>query len=406
MIPRIFLVLFDCSQPLLIKAVIRYVESPYRQSACYERYLVLAAIAVYLGSTFSGSQYLYRTARLQLTVQSSLTSLVHHKTLATAAHAADTGKATTVMSTDVDAIAQAPSMFHDLVGRILEVTFGLLILGDQVKWLWPVPLVIIFFCSRVSKFVAQNIGSRQRNWNEATERRIGALGSILGSMKSVKALGITDALLSYVANLRRDELSRAGEKRFMDCQYNSSANALGVFSPALTVALFAIVSHVRDVPLDTAVLFTTVAALSIVTHPANMIMTIYPRIVSVAASFERFQEFLLASPLEDTRQVDEEDVRVGTQSGTAVSLIDVTVNGNNAQPILTNINLKLPYGSSLSAVALSVAVNLFSAKQFSVNCPQQRAWFRYSQRELAFVTRRHGSWPAQSRKSYVHLNRL
>lgn len=111
------MVLFDCSQPLLIKAVIRYVESPYRQSSSYERYLVLAAMAVYLGPTFSGSQYLYKTARLQLTVKSSLTSLVYQKTLATAAHAADTGKATTVMSTDVDAIAQAPSMFHDLVGR-------------------------------------------------------------------------------------------------------------------------------------------------------------------------------------------------------------------------------------------------------------------------------------------------
>ncbi|OAR05734.1 hypothetical protein LLEC1_03461 [Akanthomyces lecanii] len=345
MIPRLFKVLFDCSQPLLIKAVIRYVESPYRQSSCYERYLVLAAMAVYLGSTFSGSQYLYKTARLQLTVKSSLTSLVYQKTLATAAHAADTGKATTVMSTDVDAIAQAPSMFHDLVGRILEVTFGLLILGDQVKWLWPVPLVIIFFCSRVSKFVAKNIGRRQKNWNEATERRIGALGSILGSMKSVKALGITDAMLCYVANLRKDELARAGEKRFMDCQYNSSANALGVFSPALTVALFAVVSHVRNVPLDTAVLFTTVAALTIVTHPANMIMTIYPQIVSVAASFTRFQEFLLASALEDTRKVDEVDVPVSIHSGTAVSLTDVTVKGNNSQPILRDIDLELPYGS-------------------------------------------------------------
>ncbi|KAM3479993.1 hypothetical protein MY8738_005196 [Beauveria namnaoensis] len=345
MIPRLFMVLFECSQPLLIKAIIRYVESPHRHSSCYERYLVIVASAVYLGATFSSSQYLYRTARLELSLKSSLTSLVCHKTLATAAHAADTGKATTVMSTDVDAIAQAPSMFHDLVGRILEVTFGLLILGDQVKWLWPVPLVIILFCSQVSRFVAKNIGRRQRNWNEATERRMTALGPILGSMKSVKALGITEALLSYVADLRKDELLRAGEKRFMDCQYNSSANALGIFSPAITVALFAIISHVKQVPLDTAVLFTTVAALTIVTHPANMIMTIYPRIVSVSASFERFQEFMIASPLEDTRQVDQENMPVSRHNRTAISLTDVSVHGRNDQPILTDIDMKLRYGS-------------------------------------------------------------
>ncbi|KAM3455343.1 hypothetical protein NHJ6243_008551 [Beauveria neobassiana] len=324
MIPRLFMVLFECSQPLLIKAIIRYVESPHRQSSCYERYLNCST-----------------RAQLEKLAQ----SLVYHKTLATAEHAADTGKATTVMSTDVDAIAQAPSMFHDLVGRILEVTFGLLILGDQVKWLWPVPLVIIFFCSQVSRFVAKNIGRRQRNWNEATERRMTALGSILGSMKSVKALGITEALLSYVADLRKVELLRAGEKRFMYCQYNSSANALGVFSPAITVALFAIISHVKKVPLDTAVLFTTVAALTIVTHPANMIMTIYPRIISISASFERFQEFMIASPLKDTRQVDQEDMPVCRHNRTAISLTDVSVYGRNDQPILTDIDMKLRYGS-------------------------------------------------------------
>ncbi|KAJ3496303.1 hypothetical protein NLG97_g2757 [Lecanicillium saksenae] len=345
LIPRLFMVLFECSQPLLIKTVIRYVDSPQRNSSCYERYLVLAAATVYIGSTLSGSQYLYRTARLELSVKSSLKSLVYQKTLETVSHAADTGKATTVMSTDVDAIADSPAMFHDLVGRVLEVTFGLLILGDQVKWIWPVPIVIIFFCSRVSKYVAKNIRPRQRNWNEATERRIGALGAILGAMKSVKALGIKEALLSYVADLRRDELLRAGEKRLMDCQYNASANALGVFAPALTVALFATVSHVRDIPLDSAVLFTMVAALSIVTHPANMIMTIYPRVISVAASFERFQQFLLASPLEDTRTVDDENPPVDNRGGTAVSLTDVTVDGKPGQPILSNINMKLSFGS-------------------------------------------------------------
>lgn len=41
-------------------------------------------------------------------------------------------------------------------------------------------------------------------------------------MKSVKALGLTEYLKQYVADLRKDELSRAGEKRYMDCAYNSS----------------------------------------------------------------------------------------------------------------------------------------------------------------------------------------
>lgn len=343
--PRLFLVLFECSQPILIKTVILYVESPNRERACHEYSLVFSAVVIYIGLSISRIQYLYQSARLQLSVQSSLTSLVYDKTLSTAAHAADTGKATTVMSTDVEAIGDAPDLFLDGIGQALELFFGLLILGDQVKWLWPVPLVIIFLCSRVSKFVAKNIRSRQRNWNEATERRIGALSSMLGSMKSVKSLGITETLVSHIAGLRKDELAKAGEKRFMDCQYNASANALGIFAPALTVVLFAIVSHIRAVPLDTAAIFTTVAALAIVTHPANMMMTIYPKIVAVNASFERLQEFLLSSPLEDTRKTEDDEPSATADSAIAVSCTNVSIKGSNNQPILSDIDLKLPYGS-------------------------------------------------------------
>lgn len=125
----------------------------------------------------------------------------------------------------------------------------------------------------------------------------------------------------------------------------TAANALGIFSPAITVVLFAVISQVRNVPLDTAVVFTTVAALSIVTHPANMLMTIYPRLVSVAASFERLQEFLLSAPLEDDRKVDAEGVPVSTDSGNAVTLSKVTIKGSNDKTILDGIDLKLAYGS-------------------------------------------------------------
>ena len=41
-------------------------------------------------------------------------------------------------------------------------------------------------------------------------------------MKSVKALGLTETLRKYVSDLRQNELAKAGDKRWMDCVYNSS----------------------------------------------------------------------------------------------------------------------------------------------------------------------------------------
>jgi hypothetical protein len=54
----------------------------------------------------------------------------------------------------------------------------------------------------------------------ATQRRISALSSILGSMKSVKALGVSGAMMSYIDQLRQDEIKSSNNVRWMNAVYN------------------------------------------------------------------------------------------------------------------------------------------------------------------------------------------
>lgn len=61
------------------------------------------------------------------------------------------------------------------------------------------------------------------------------------------------------------------------------------------------VLQARGASLDTETAFTTMAILSMVTHPANMVMTIIPRAVAAFAGFERIQAFLLRPSLQDSR---------------------------------------------------------------------------------------------------------
>lgn len=56
----------------------------------------------------------------------------------------------------------------------------------------------------------------------ATQRRISALSSILGSMKSVKALGVSGAMMDYVEKLRQDEINSSKRVRWMNAIYNAS----------------------------------------------------------------------------------------------------------------------------------------------------------------------------------------
>src|SRR3954447_20645989 len=138
----------------------------------------------------------------------------------------------------------------------------------------------------MSRYLAKNLQGKQKDWTVATQERIATTISTLGSMKSLKMLGITPYTETLLHDLRAREISRAMKVRWMMVAYNASgtplffsiwdygltpvANALGIFSPILTFVLYVVVTRWNGSALDTKTAFTTTALLGLVTHPANM----------------------------------------------------------------------------------------------------------------------------------------
>ena len=61
--------------------------------------------------------------------------------------------------------------------------------------------------------VSKTIGAAQKTWLGAIQRRVAITSSILGSMKSVRMLGIEDVLSTTIQNLRVRELVFAAKFR-------------------------------------------------------------------------------------------------------------------------------------------------------------------------------------------------
>ncbi|PCH05502.1 ABC transporter, integral membrane type 1 [Penicillium occitanis (nom. inval.)] len=219
----------------------------------------------------------------------------------------DNGQVTTLMSTDADSLDGVGEMIHEIWAQIIEVTIGVTLLATQVGWIWPLPLFLIYF---------------------------------------VKMLGYQSSLTSRIQELREEELWAASRLRWVMVYYNMSANALGIFSPAITLVISALISVARGGKLDTETAFTTIAILSMVTHPANMVMTIVPRVVAAFAGFERIQTFLLQPSLQDTRQVLSENTRndlLWDWSNPAIQIQDLRI--GREQLVLRNINMQIAAGT-------------------------------------------------------------
>ncbi|KAI0555381.1 putative ABC transporter [Xylaria curta] len=352
--PRLFLIVFRYAQPSLIKESIKYaVTSSVALENHHGFWLIVSSIIIYVGLALSTAKYHHSLNRLKLMTRSALVGLVHDKTMSLPSIAYDTGEATTLMSTDADSLDGIAEMIHEIWAQVIEVLIGIGLLANQIGWIWPLPLFLIYLCSHMSRFVAKHLQPRQNAWNSATQDRIAATSDMLAAMKVIKMLGFQYDLTSRIQRLRNTELWKASKLRLILLYYAIIANALGIFSPVITLVVFAIISAARDRTLDTETAFTTMAILSMITHPANMVMTIVPRAVAAFSGFERIQTFLLQQPLQaycgtlpriNTHTVvwDPSSGHL-TKPGPAIQIRDAAI--GTKELILKNINIELAAGS-------------------------------------------------------------
>lgn len=99
--------------------------------------------------------------------------------------------------------------------------------------------------------------------------------------------------------------------------------------------------------LDTETAFTTTAILGLVTHPANMIMTIIPQAIASLADFKRIHQYLSEPSVEDQRLVlQSRDFNDDAAAVPAIRIENMSLlSPSTSQIILSNINLVVNKGS-------------------------------------------------------------
>ncbi|EGX88465.1 ATP-binding cassette transporter, putative [Cordyceps militaris CM01] len=315
---RLLLIVLQYGKPLVMKETMQFIVRDRHSDDDWGdiAWILAMGVLVYFGEAICNAIDKRQRARLRMKTRGALTGLVYSKTLRSRSAKTDRGKVVTLMSTDIDSLNNIANMAQDVWAYLFQLVVGMAILTVQIKWLSPVPLIVIFcehphllgkymeilsdahlVCSRVSKFVAQNISSRQRAWNDSTQERLSVINDVLDSIKAVKMLGVSGSVRKYLDSLRLAEIDSAKNVRRMMVTYNASA-------------------------------FTTVAVLSLVINPANLLMTIIPRMFACMASFDRLQSYLLEPDRHDQRDIASENVDSLMKSETSIpdiSLQNVTV---------------------------------------------------------------------------------
>lgn len=121
----------------------------------------------------------------------------------------------TLMSTDVDTISDAVTTVNEIWAQVIEVVIGFYLLARKLGWVSVVPFVIVIICSRISTQVGKHVGKRQKAWLGAQQKRIGMTSSMLGSMKSLKMMGLANTVERSIQEQRVIEIGLSKGFRWM-----------------------------------------------------------------------------------------------------------------------------------------------------------------------------------------------
>lgn len=152
--------------------------------------------------------------------------------------------------------------------------------------------------TRASKIASE----KQKVWNGALQTRIASTAAVLGSIKSVKMMGLGDKLSHTIQNLRVKEIDTAVGYRWMVLFTNMIGYMPQIFAPVMTFVAFEVRSRIQgSSSLSTNQAITSLAVITLLTTPASTLLTAIPQTAAAIGCFERIQEFLVAPSWEDQR---------------------------------------------------------------------------------------------------------
>ncbi|KAH8812816.1 putative multidrug resistance protein [Xylogone sp. PMI_703] len=304
-IPRLIMIVFRYSQPILINNTIRYVTEPMNETEGRNDtgyHLVLAAFVIYVGLGVTFCIYYQNHNRIKVQSRGALVGLIHTRCLTMRDGVYDGAAAVSHMSSDTDNVENFAWLCQEAWAQMIEFLIGMSMLWGQLGWWCLTVLVPVAFFSLVARWTGSMIGESMANWQKAKQKRIALTTSMIDYIKNIKMFGITRTVMVRIQKSRIIDLVTGLNYRWIVVYFNLGVNGIGILSPVVTLIVYAADAHLRGKgPLDPTKVFTSVATITLVTTPANILLALFPQFATVYGCATRIQRYLLEPSRDDKR---------------------------------------------------------------------------------------------------------
>lgn len=300
-VPRALLIGLTFAQPFLIRRTIDYVSNRSDQPGNVGWGLVGAYAIVYTGLALLTASSTYLINRVTVRMRGGLVCLIYQKTVDLSITALEESAALTLMSTDVERIMQSFTNLNKAWAAVIQVGIALYLLYTTLGAGFIAP-AICFLCALLAMVICTRLSPRyQKIWVDVIQSRVSSTSAMLGSMRSIKLLGISAIIGELIQRLRVLENVTARKWRLLMLFQVLFQNITSILAPVATFAVYVIRANSAGKPLDAATAFSILSILQLVEPQLMLLVNDLPALVSSIGCFTRIQEFLLAPAREDHR---------------------------------------------------------------------------------------------------------
>ncbi|OBT93873.2 hypothetical protein VE01_08497 [Pseudogymnoascus verrucosus] len=301
-LPRLCLAGFSFAQPFLVNRVIDFVgQTSNDESSGIAGGLIGATALVYMGIAISRCLYNHLIYQLITILRGGLASLIFQKSMELSAAAADYGAAITLMSTDIEGIADGIKEMHEIWANVFELGVAVYLLQLYIGSACFIAVIPAVVCSIVTSYSTEGIGPARGKWNSGVEKRVSTTSSMLAQIKGLKMMGLTDYMSELIQNLRIAELECSKKFRMFIVRIILITNFGDQMTPAVVVLAAVLWTQTGPEGFTVSKAFTSLSIVNLVALPVSSLVGSYPTFVSSLACFNRIQLFLNSDQQKDER---------------------------------------------------------------------------------------------------------
>ncbi|KAK9419089.1 putative Multidrug resistance-associated protein [Seiridium unicorne] len=282
------------SQPSLTQELVTFLESTEPMNVGYG--LLGGFFCVSFSNALLVPWCFHYSSRLMIMARGALVSMIYSKLLKSSDNDAGRATAFNLMTADVEKIVDTWWRLLDPWSCLLTISIGTYLLYRQLGAVCCVPILVILFTFTVVAFASSKVPRHQDSWFQAIEGRIDLTARTLGSLQSVKLLGLSRIMESKIQARRRDELHISQKFRISNCFALACAYAPPSLGPLVTFGAYSImrmVSNQSNFSVATAV--TCLSILNLITSSSMQLLLAIPMGAQAVGSFARIQSFLQLS---------------------------------------------------------------------------------------------------------------